>query len=148
MLSSPHVNRHFAVLATLPAVTPMAKKLPESLYRAGVSVLTLAVAVLLLASSVELHDSRRQHRSIGSPTEIAVDAQHAGQTAHLERSEIVLVSHCPECLLRSQSVGKVAAPDAGAVDSASPRRLRGVPGESRPPSNLGRLIASRAPPRS
>ena len=126
----------------------MAKKLPESFYRVSVGVLTLAVAVLLLASSVELHDSLRQHRSIGSPTEIAVDARHGEETAHLERSEIVLVSHCPECLLRSQSVGKVAAVVAAAVDSAPPGRLFGILEESRPPSSLARLLTSRAPPRS
>ena len=124
----------------------MSRKLSDSLYRAGVGALALAVAVLVLASSVELHDSNRQHATLASPTEIAVDARHAGSAAHFERSEIVLVSHCPECLLRSQSVGKVAAPLLTALDAVTLQRLLGFPDDTPPLSDRGGPVSSRAPP--
>ena len=124
----------------------MSRKLSDSLYRTGVGALTLAVAALVLASSVELHDSNRQHVTLGSPTEIAVDARHAGSTAHFERSEVVLVSHCPECLLRSQSVGKVAAPLLTALNAATLQNLLGLPDDTPPLSGRSRPASSRAPP--
>ena len=126
----------------------MSARLSDSLFRVAVTALTLAVAALVLASSVELHDSGRQHTILGSSTEIAVDARHAGSTGHFERSEVVLVSHCPECLLRSQSLGKVAAPLLTALDATTPQRLLGFPEDTAPLSNWGRLVSSRAPPLS
>jgi hypothetical protein len=106
-----------------------------------------ALAVLLLAGTLEIHPADEAANPLGAPELYFPGAAHPEQPAHIETSAAVERPHCPACLNRVQG-GAAGLPSP--LEQAAPLRLgRLRTASSSLPFQVARgSVRGRAPPHS